>query len=1029
MKVISNKIKEELSDIFKERVNFKHYERELYSSDLGVMPSMIKGRIKSVPFAVVLPKDPMELIKLVKLAKSHNLPLVARGIGTSGYGGSVPVKGGISVVFSKMNEVLDIDEKGMTVKAGPGIIWKDLERKLNKKGLSLLSYPSSYPGSTIGGWLAHGGIGIGSLKYGLFEENILEAEIVTASGDLRRLSADEISLISGSMGTTAFICSIKFKVKKLEDMYKKLIPFDDITTLIRFLSDQYERGIPFYSITISNPALAKMKDELEGADHLNGDSYMALCSYLEGDKVEVERFISSVKYPLKVLDDKNAQREWQERFYTIRVKKKGPSLIPSEVSIPLGSLERFFEAVSKKTGQSYMAEIIASKDRSLTVLGFILSDERKFSYTTSFTSSIDIIKIAESLGGRVYSTGMYFNDKSRSVLGKEKYEALLRFKLETDPDNLLNPGKIFASPDIKDNPARNINRIMNIGERFSPLFPAVRAVFKNTTSDGAKGRRVPDAAVWNSTICAQCGYCVQACELYDARLWESSSPRGKWKIIKNYENKKIKFDDEMVETFLMCTTCMRCNPVCQVDIPIMEMWDEMRDVLVGQKKFPTFPAFEMMIASFESQGNIWAQFKEDRDGWIPEDAAIKKGSDTLYWAGCTASYVTQNIAKNAVKILNEADVEFDVLGKDELCCGIPFFMAGKWDVFEKALRENIENLNQRGVKKIIASCPGCWVSLSHLYKQWAKKLGLEFDVTIEHITQTASALLKEERIKPKIKMEGKVTYHDPCHIGRHGEIYDEPRDIIKAMEGIEFEEMEHCREDALCCGSVLTRAGESNPTADYLGAKRVSEAEDINAKTILTTCPCCEVQLRVAAENAGQKTDVIDISDYLVKSLGFESGDYKDKTLTSWSVFGKMIDYMTPEAMAVMMVKLMDEVISVMPSYMKAMIGMVNKMPSAIRDVMYGMMKKMMPFLMPKLLPSMMPQMLPDILGYFEEEVPEMPQSMKRLMPQMMPQVMDRLMPSMLPKMIPMILDEMIDALRLYRRVSRNKAVVKEESV
>jgi Fe-S oxidoreductase/FAD/FMN-containing dehydrogenase len=1030
MKIISNEMKDELINIFHDRVNFKHYERQLYATDLGVMPSMIKGSIKTVPFAVVLPKNEQELIKLVEFAKKHHMPLTPRGLGTSGYGGSVPAKGGISVVFSKMNEIIDIDDKEHTVKVGPGIIWKDLERKLNKKGLSLMSYPSSYPGSTVGGWLAQGGIGIGSLKYGLFEENILEVSAVRADGNKMHLSGDELSLISGSMGTTALISSIQFKVKKLEDIHKRLLSFKDIIMLKEFLAEQYEKDIPFYAITISNPALIKMKNKLEKEhQETKENAYVALCAYLENDRKEVEAFIeaSSAKYGFAFLDDDIAQSEWEERFYTIRVKKAGPSIIPSEVTVPLESLDKFFTSVGKKIKYEYMAEIIPSKDKMVTILGFILSDERKFSYTTTFTSSIDIIKIAESLGGGVYATGFYFNDKSKAVLGKSKYGPMLKFKLETDPENLLNPGKLYASADIKDNPAKHINRIMHIGEKFSPLFPAVRAVFKNSTSDTAKGKRVPDDVLWNSTICAQCGYCVQACELYDARLWESSSPRGKWKIIKNYENKKIKFDNELVETFLMCTTCMRCNPVCQVDIPIMEIWDEMRDELVGQKKFSTFPAFEMMIASFNSQGNIWAELKEDRAGWIPKDAAINQESDTLYWAGCTASYVTQNIAKNAVKILNEAGVDFNVLGKDELCCGIPFFMAGKWDVFEKALRENIENLNNKGIKKIIASCPGCWVSLSHLYKQWAKKLDLKFDIEIEHITQTASKLLNEGKIKPKIKMEGKVTYHDPCHIGRHGNIYDEPRDIIQAMEGIDFEEMEHFREDALCCGSVLTRAGESNPTADYLGAKRVSEAVDINAKTILTTCPCCEVQLRVAADNAGYQTDIIDISDYLVKSLGHDSEDFKDKTLSSWSVFGKMIEYMTPEAMAVMMVKLMDKVISVMPSYMQSMVAMVNKMPLGMQDMMYKMMKKMMPVLMPRLLPSMMPEMLPDILGYFEEEVPEMPQSMKKLMPQMMPEVMDNLMPSMLPSMIPLILDDMIASLKLYTKSAMKKDEVSME--
>jgi len=1018
MKNLTKETEKRLSEIFKDRINYKLYERRLYSSDIGVMPGFVKNRIQSLPFAVVLPKDEEEIKALFEVSRENKIPLVPRGIGTSGYGGSIPAKGGISVVFSQMNKIIAIDEKEKTVTLQPGIIWKDLDRKLALHGLMLALYPSSYPGSTVGGWLAQGGIGIGSYKYGAFCKNIVEAKIVTPDGKKRVMDGERLSLIAGSIGTIGIITEITLKVIEKKEVYEELLAFKDIKDLKDFIKSINKDSIDLWSVTAINPSLAVLKNRLDEKSNIKlpEDKYLLLLSFFKDQKEEISDYLEEKKYfEYEILDNELAQEEWEQRFYTIRVKKLGPSVVPSEVSIPLDSVDEFFSRVKKKIKFDYLAEIIVTDDGNLTILGFILSDERKFSFTTTFTSSISVIKIAEDLGGKVYSTGLYFTYKSPDVLGDDVFDKLVDMKKKTDPDNILNPGKLFYDNGINKSSSNKIDLLMKTAEKFDWSFPFIRSLFGNKSSGRKKTRKMSKDLLWNATICAQCGYCVQACELYESRLWESSSPRGKWKILKDYQEGKTKINNEIVNTFLMCTTCKRCDPVCQVDIPIMDLWNDLRGELIEDKHFATFPAFEMMAASYNHEGNIWAEFKKDRADWIPRDAKIASESDTLYWAGCTASYVTQDIGINAVRILNSAEQDFTVLGTDETCCGIPFYMAGKWDVFEKAVRTNIENINKKGIKKVIISCPGCWVTFNDLYKEWAEKLGLEYDIEIEHITQAASRLIKEGKLKPVKEIKESVTYHDPCHIGRHGNIYEEPREVIKAIPGLELKEMEHNKDDALCCGSVLTRAGEPSPTSDYLGKIRIDEASDIEADTLLTTCPCCEVQLRVSAKNNAQDMKVMDITDVLVESLGYDSKDFTPKTLTSWEVFGQMIDYMTPKEMAVMMDELMDNIIDVMPGYMKAMIKLVNKMPASLKNAMYKIMAKLMPILMPKLLPSMMPQMMDDILNYYYVKVPEMPDSMKKLMPVMMPEVMDKLMPSMLPDVIPLILDDMIEALKVHR--------------
>ena len=203
----------------------------------------------------------------------------------------------------------------------------------------------------------------------------------------------------------------------------------------------------------------------------------------------------------------------------------------------------------------------------------------------------------------------------------------------------------------------------------------------------------------------------------------------------------------MLDSFLLCTTCQRCNEVCQVQIPIQQMWDQMRGLVIQEKGYHTFPGFEFMASSFRREDNIWAGNKSERDLWVPADVKVQPKAKVAYWAGCTASFVEHDIAQNAVHILKEGGIDFTYLGKDEACCGIPMYSAGKWDLFAKAVEHNINELNKRGVEEVVISCPGCWVTLNHTYREWAQKLNLKYDIKVKHITEVTDELIKDGKIK------------------------------------------------------------------------------------------------------------------------------------------------------------------------------------------------------------------------------------------------------------------------------------------
>ncbi|MEO0232294.1 MAG: FAD-dependent oxidoreductase, partial [candidate division WOR-3 bacterium] len=177
MAKIGKKEKNYLKEKFVERVCFDKVERKLYGHDIAAIPSLIKPFIgKTIPDAVFQPENEEEIVEIIKWAYKKSIPVIPRGKATSGYGGVIPIKGGIVIDFWRMRRVIQIDEKNMTVTVQPGITWEELDRELKKRGLTLRLYPTSYPSSTVGGWLAQGGAGIGSYEYGYFSQNVISAK-------------------------------------------------------------------------------------------------------------------------------------------------------------------------------------------------------------------------------------------------------------------------------------------------------------------------------------------------------------------------------------------------------------------------------------------------------------------------------------------------------------------------------------------------------------------------------------------------------------------------------------------------------------------------------------------------------------------------------------------------------------------------------------------------------------------------------------------------------------------------------------
>jgi Fe-S oxidoreductase len=352
-----------------------------------------------------------------------------------------------------------------------------------------------------------------------------------------------------------------------------------------------------------------------------------------------------------------------------------------------------------------------------------------------------------------------------------------------------------------------------------------------------------------------CGFCERGCPVYQSMKVKTLCMKGRNRTMLGLIQGKFEITPAVVQAAFECTLCGNCDRWCS--LKNTEHTRAFREYLLRHGIEP-MKEHSSILASIKSYGNPWFQPRSARNRWtkglnIPKAAPGKQ--EVVFFAGCTSA-VTKQLNRSLVasaKLLQKAGIEFSTMGQDEPCCGSTLLRVGQTQAFNELSEEYVKKFKSLGVKKIVTACPGCYTTL----KKVMEDSGTKIDVV--HVSKEIAHLVREGRIKVN-KSSERVTYHDPCHLGRLGGVFDEPREIVDAVA--KLIEMPNNRYEARCCGAGAGLQSAFPKLSKDLAAKRVAEAKATGATTIVTSCPFCETQLRTVP---GMR--VVDLMELLLDAM------------------------------------------------------------------------------------------------------------------------------------------------------------------
>lgn len=559
----------------------KTEEKEMYSHDIGDVPTiMTKTFFKIQPDFVVQPKNAEEIKKVLAFANENKVPVIPRGAASWGFGGVIPTNAGIVIDLSPFRKILYLNKGQKTVTVEAGARWSDIDIMAKKEGLCLMTYPSS-KFSTVGGWVATGGYGINSFRFGHLANQIVSMTVITPLGETKKITPNdpEFAYFVSTEGSFGIITEINLKLRN--------VPKASCPHLFYFKSDSeafafIEKFIHSPEVRELLPNVIRFLDE----NHINDINEIMHAKFFKksagvliefGNTEDDNKFLKAIEsYQLEEAPRYIASYLWNERLFGMKTKRLGPTILASESVIPLTAAAGFIEK-AKILGLNFGVEIfvdsyIINADTALIMTNF-LCDSRKFKYYIDLPLTMMLTQTAISMGAEPYGLGVWNAGFINHLYKGEAKQKLLAYKAQVDPNNIMNPGKFFGIkskfaniPAVVFRPAV-FSLSVNLLILLSPVIGKIATLFLGKT-------KKVDSLDFELTThaCAKCGNCIAVCPAYLVTGNEEVTAKGKIALAKKLIEGKPVTDEEAQNVF-MCMHCKACEEICQTNLELMNLWD------------------------------------------------------------------------------------------------------------------------------------------------------------------------------------------------------------------------------------------------------------------------------------------------------------------------------------------------------------------------------------------------------------------------------------------------------------------------
>lgn len=554
----------------------------LYSRDQSEIPQFLRSILfDPMPDAVVQAESDEAVLSVLGFAATKGVSVVPRGAGSSPFGGSMPVRGGIVLDVSRMDRILGIDETQMTATVQAGVRWADLDHELGKKGLTLMTCPSS-KFSTVGGWVSTGGIGMNSFSRGHLMRNVLSLELATSGKGLVRLTqADkEFPLVFGSEGQLGVVTSVTIQVKELHERARpRLVMFPDPASALSFAEEAASVAKPVHVFFESALRVSYTNRMLDSPRITPGD---AVIVYLEGD--ESQKAFESLLESKRLEEEPEyiARYVWNERYFPMKIRKYGPGMLGLEVVAAKRSLVGVISSISSLSSRLDLAPMfevhMLPGDEALLLCFFMTDQGNTLLYTLDALKSLLLTRLAVDMGARPYSIGVW-NHAFSDVAEKDRKDVMRRLKSEYDPSGVMNAGKFFRL-------SGRFGSISGLAMEPKLMGPLLKAVLRmspavlpilHMATEITKGMLGPKARPADQRIvdeCAMCGACVSVCPAYLVIGDERVTARGKLLTAKAMAA-GVQVSKEHAHRTFLCMRCKACEQVCQSKLELIPFYEEL----------------------------------------------------------------------------------------------------------------------------------------------------------------------------------------------------------------------------------------------------------------------------------------------------------------------------------------------------------------------------------------------------------------------------------------------------------------------